>query len=537
MPARHFTTGLTAALLIACAAATPAEAQIKTPDCATLGRFLQGVDLGDRHQLNRWTVYAISKAFLGDAWMGLYGKPAMKLTQAEVAAIRQGADACEKAASKAKDRTTARTFALFKTEVQKNLGPILAMIEKAEPQLDPAIDKLASYPPSMDMLNVVVSIREFVKTGDDRLVRGNYGGRIDRNMEKDLQAVFTLLRQLPQEVGPQRLPPKIDPLYAPSRDMALKGEIEKLEAVPMTVGGLRDLDRSLRGAKGTFGKLLAPEELAVLDEAAAKRRTAIHDHLVADGKGKIDAMPANFSTLTMLSRSGPGPYANGLPPERVKDIEAHIAARKEAIADAVLQSSIEDLPKFPPTFEGITELANYQQGFRQKAGPLVGPERVQKLDAAVKDRAQEIAKEALPQFRKRVDELPETRAGIAELDRLAHNLVPTIGRIDLHLVNPFSKYAEERRAKLVAAVEAEEKRLASLPLAGQMFASANGDLKLEFRDRSRVYVSIFGEMQEAKWEQDGNRVIIRLPTANRVLERRGAYLEGDDVRLAPVKKN
>src|SRR5690606_20924308 len=135
-----------------------------------------------------------------------------------------------------------------------------------------------------------------------------------------------------------------------------------------------------------------PEEPSVLDEAPAKRRTAIHDHLVADGKGKIDAMPANFSTLTMLSRSGPGPYANGLPPERVKDIEAHIAARKEAIADAVLQSSIEDLPKFPPTFEGITELANYQQGFRQKAGPLVGPERVQKLDAAVKDRAQEIAK-------------------------------------------------------------------------------------------------------------------------------------------------
>ncbi|WP_119420968.1 hypothetical protein [Desertibaculum subflavum] len=533
MIGRLFTIAVAGAGLLA----GGAEAQIKSPDCGALAKWIQASNFSERERLNPYVTTSFSKPVIGEGFTRLFGKPAKSLSQADVAAARQAVDGCEKAAARAKDRATAKQFAGLEAEIARNLGPVLAMIEKADATLDPAVDRLVAFPPGMDMLRVVVGIRHFLATGDDRGVSAVYGGHVDRRIEAEVKAVFTALRNLPGDTASKRLPAKIDPLYAPSRDVVLKEAQERLAAAPASVAGLRDLDRDLERTKTTLGKLIPAAELAPVDEAAAKRRMAIHDQLVAEGKGKIDAMPVSLSSLAMLSQSGARPLSAGLPPERVQELEKHADARKEVIADAVLKAGKDKLAEFPASFEGLAQLDGFQQSFRTQAGPQIGMARVQQFDGAMRNRVAELAKAAAPDFKKRLAALPETREGIATLDGLMQGEVARLARLDKADIigKSFAEPAAARRADMLAAVEKEEKRLEAKALPGQSFATPNGMLKIEFRDRSRAYVTApTGDMVEANWEQDGKRVIVRVPNSNMVLERQGGNLVGGGWVLRPV---
>ena len=59
----------------------------------------------------------------------------------------------------------------------------------------------------------------------------------------------------------------------------------------------------------------------------------------------------------------------------------------------------------------------------------------------------------------------------------------------------------------------------------------NARAKFEFRERNRVYVTLFDEVMEAGYDVDGNRVIVRLPGSNQVYTRQGVWICGNGLDL------
>jgi len=522
------------AVVLAMAALSPAaaNAQIKAPSCQALGQWLSKVDLHDREQINRHKIYSIPRAMKGDEMVRLFGKAALDFTQTDVAAAKKIADDCEKAASRAKNRDAAKLFAGLETEFQRYLGPILKDIEAGKAKLPAALDKFESIPPGIEKLRAIAALLSYARTLDDREAKVILSG-LDRNVDADTRAIFDALSNLPEAAVREQMQPRIEPQFAPAREAAIKEIRQKLAALPETVQGLRGIGKEMQMPRLYLKRALSPEDLALFEKEVDARRDQIELALLAQAKQKVDAMPANLMTLSTLTRSGAQSVAGGLPQTRMKELEAHVEQRKETLRKAVVDESVAALAKAPVTLAGLGELDTFRRNFIQQAGPLVGTE-IQRFDAAAKARAAEIARGALPAFEKELAALPETEQSLAALDRRAEQIIGYLIRLDPSSRALYEEPAKKRRAVIAAKVEAEEKRLASLPLPGQTFAHPSG-VKVEFRDSRRAYLTHpVGGMQEASYEQDGDRVILRMPTANVVMERKGATLIFNGVPLRPV---
>lgn len=127
--------------------------------------------------------------------------------------------------------------------------------------------------------------------------------------------------------------------------------------------------------------------------------------------------------------------------------------------------------------------------------------------------------------------MPATEEGLVEFDNTLNQVEGSFRGLETPLRDRYVEAAAERRAEIVAAVEKEDARLAKLPLSGGVFTDRESGAKLEFRDRSRVYLTIFNETTEAQYEVDGDRVIIRMPTANQVFTRQGVWIRGSDLNF------
>lgn len=522
------------AAVLAMATLSPAvvNAQIKAPSCQALAQWLSQVDLRDREQLNRHKVFVIPKAMKGDDFARLFGKTALDFTQNDVAAATKIADDCEKAASRAKNRDAAKLFAVLESEFSRVLGPTLKEIETGKAKLPPALDKFESIPPGVEKLRAIAALLSYARALDDREAKVILSG-LDRNVDAAARAIFDALSSLPTAAVREQMQPRIEPQYAPALEAAV-GEIrQKLAALPETFQGLRGIDSQMQMPRLYLKRALSPEDLALFEKEVDARREQIELAMLAQAKQKVDAMPANLMTLATLTRSGAQSVAGGLPQSRLPELQAHVEQRKETLRKAVVDESVAALAKAPFTLAGLRELDAFRSNFIQQAGPLVGDE-IQRFNAAAKARAAEIARGAAPAFEKELAELPEKAESIAVLDRRAEQIIGYLIRLDPSSRALYEEPAKKRRAVIVAKVEAEEKRLASLPLAGQTFANPIG-VKVEFRDRRRAYVTLPARgMQEASYEQDGDRIILRMPSSNTVMQRKGATLMLDGVPLRPV---
>jgi hypothetical protein len=521
-----------AVLAMAVLSPAAANAQIKAPGCEALAAWLSKVDLRDREKVNRHKTYGIATAMKGDEMVRLFGKAGPDFTQDDVAAARKIADDCEKAAGRAKDRQAAKLFAGLESEFQRNLGPVLKEIETGNAKLPPALDKFESIPPGIEKLRAVAALLSYARTLDDRQAGIILSG-IDRSVDADTRAIFDALRSLPEAAVREKMQPRIEPQFAPAREAAVKEVRQKLAALPETAQGLRGIDSEMQMTRHFLSRALSPEDMALFEKEVDARRDQIERALLAQAKQKIDAMPANVMTLSMLTQSGARPVAGGLPPLRVQELEAHAEQRKAVLRKSVVDDAVTAIGSSPATIAGLGELDAFRRNFIQQAGPLVGTE-IQRFDAAVKARAAEVARGARPAFEKELAALPETAESLGVIDRQTEQIVAYLMRLDPSARALYEEPARKRRAAIAAKVEAEEKRLAALPLAGQTFANPIG-VKVEFRDRRRAYVTLpAGGMQEASYEQDGDRIILRMPNSNTVLERKGATLVIDGVPLRPV---
>ncbi len=92
--------------------------------------------------------------------------------------------------------------------------------------------------------------------------------------------------------------------------------------------------------------------------------------------------------------------------------------------------------------------------------------------------------------------------------------------------------AAKRRGDIVAAVQKEDARLAKLPMTGAVFMDPQVGAKLEFRNKTRVYVRCCAiRLRRASTRSMDNKVIIRLPGNNTVFNRDGAWLRGGGLNL------
>lgn len=78
-----------------------------------------------------------------------------------------------------------------------------------------------------------------------------------------------------------------------------------------------------------------------------------------------------------------------------------------------------------------------------------------------------------------------------------------------------------------------QRALADMPATeeGAVFVDRQFGAKLEFRDKNRVYMTVFNQTMEAEYEVDGDRVVIRQPTGNHVFTRKGPYIRGMDLNF------
>jgi len=120
---------------------------------------------------------------------------------------------------------------------------------------------------------------------------------------------------------------------------------------------------------------------------------------------------------------------------------------------------------------------------------------------------------------------------LAGLDLALREIESPVASLDLPLRTRYVEAAAVRRTQIVEAVEEADARLAKLPLPGGIFVDRNARAKFEFRERNRVYVTLFDEVMEAGYDVDGNRVIVRLPGSNQVYTRQGVWICGNGLDL------
>jgi hypothetical protein len=128
--------------------------------------------------------------------------------------------------------------------------------------------------------------------------------------------------------------------------------------------------------------------------------------------------------------------------------------------------------------------------------------------------------------------MPATEEGLKELDAALEQIKGPIGGLEAPVRTRYVEAAAKRRGEIVAAVQKEEARLAKLPMTGAVFMDPQVGAKLEFRNKTRVYVTVFRDQtSEGEYEIDDNKIIVRLPGNNTVFNRDGAWLRGGGLNL------
>jgi hypothetical protein len=145
---------------------------------------------------------------------------------------------------------------------------------------------------------------------------------------------------------------------------------------------------------------------------------------------------------------------------------------------------------------------------------------------AAKKRATKIGEASLRPFRKALEDVPENEEGLSELDKALNEIKGPIASLDAPIRARYTEVASKRREEIVAAVQKEDARLARLSLPGGVFVDRQSGAKIEFRNRSRLYLTIFNQMSEAEYEVDGDRIIIRMPNGNQVFMKEGPWIKG-----------
>ena len=564
--------------------AHPAQAQLRTPDCASLAAWAQASD-----RAARWTPNAIGSrislaaAFFAPEAERLFGKPVLAWTAEEARSVVAVFDACRQEWRRARRQDLMAAAQPFRNEAVGPIPRYLAGRAQAQENARQAAEAIGTAEPSLPLLAFVHGLGAAAGSVEGHTAASRLASQVPGPAGGSARGFVTALRDLPTteiEAAIAPLTARLDTLragvartleaeiaavpaspqtaallgrfgttardnravlgdaafaaveraIADRRDRAgndiAEGIGREIAAVPANVQGMQMLDRmagTLRQREGELG----PERLAALSASIAERRRAIGAEVARGLEREIAAMPADpqgLATLDRLAARPPGLFAA----EQSRAIDAAIASRRTAMREEMSAALITEIGRAPADETGFAQL---DQMTDPRLLALLTPEQQSAVTAAATARRTAIADALFRPFQRALAALP---ASEASLDVIDHEVIAGLRAWPASAASfspRFQEAAAARRAELVTRLNRAE----SGSLRGRIY---EGDgVAFEFVDRTRVFVkSPLGQTLAGTYteERDG-RVVVTLNAESVVLAREGKRLVGGPIMLTRTK--
>jgi len=326
---------------------------------------------------------------------------------------------------------------------------------------------------------------------------------------------------------------------------------------------------------------LPPDDGAVLAREVAARKAVIEQALIGDAMAGFEARPINLATLRDVEAATSRGLAGALSPQKKEAFTAALAARRQAVALALVESVSADfrglqilpqlrdeLLKAPVGFVSETDLAAIEAAIAEKQAvlggkvaqdllvqidavpleskafaaldgladerllQLLGAEDAARIREAAGERRSEVGEELFELLTDELDGFDDSEQSLAVIDTI---LLPDINGWPASAAEYRDRFRQpvlEKRGEILAELTEAE----SGPLRGRVYADRGGSLKLEFADGGKVYVSAAGSQTiVAPYEEDGEtRVLVTLPQGTVVFTREARWLTGGPAPLERI---
>ncbi len=309
---------------------------------------------------------------------------------------------------------------------------------------------------------------------------------------------------------------------------ALRADLlHQIASVPDDPMGAQMIAMLRQRAQG-LGEALGAEERRAVEAAAGARLAAIGSTITGRLLGLVAGAPASAEGLAGLQRleaQSPAPQILALiGPDGLARIRAEAAARRAALAPEVVTALLARASAVPVAFEGFDTLDRLAPPPLRAALPETEGAR---LAAGLAARRAAIAEALLPGFRTGLARLPATDEGLAAIeDQVLPELRDLPASAEAEQAR-FLALAQDRRAAILAAVNRAE----AGPLRGRVYANDTLKLEFLDRGRVIATLEGAAPAAGTYEEVADGRVILDVNGESLVLTREGRRLAGGPLVL------
>ncbi|WP_291297651.1 hypothetical protein [Elioraea sp.] len=336
--------------------ATPANAQLTLPDCEALAGWATGYQRGAQWRPNEiGTQSAIPSLYAAPATAQLLGKPVIDWSEAEVRALFQHMQGCERQFAQARQFDKRNPIDTMRGWLGTNVAAMLRNIAAAREAVPQALAALEPAPASPQLLQLWSALsRATSQQGFNAASQAS--GQLQGDVQVQARALLAGVRNLPQaEIGPAVVE------KASARAGAMRGAVRdqivaEIGAVPASAQSLQALAAAPQALRQRYGAALGPEEFRAIDQAIASRRTAIGDDAEKEIVAQLAAVTPGPQAFAEIDRQVPEPLFRILPPANAEKVRAAADAQRKAAADAIFTTFQRELSGLPQTQDGIDRI-------------------------------------------------------------------------------------------------------------------------------------------------------------------------------------
>lgn len=471
---RFVAAGFSAAgvLLTAALLASPAAAQLRTPDCEALAGWAAGYQRGAQWRPNEiGTQSAIPALYAAAATTQLFGKPVVQWSEEDVRSLFAHMQGCERQFQQARQFEQRNAIDTMRGWLRNNVAAMLRNIAAAREAVPQAMAALEPAPASPQLLQFWSALSR-ATTQEGFNAASQASGQLQGEAQAQARALLAALRNLPQaEIGPAVAE------TASARATAMRGAVrEQIVAeyagMPVSPRSLQLLAAAPQAVRQRYGNALAPEDFRAIDQAIAARRTAFGAEAETEIIAGLAAIAPGPQAFDEIDRQAPEQVLRILPPPNAEKVRAAAEAQRKKTADALFTAFQRELSALPQTQAGID-----------------------KIDDEIKPALAEWPQSAVP-YRPR-----------------------------------FGEAADARRTAILAVVNRAERG----SLRGRVYESRAG-FSLEFVDRTRVFFKQGQQTAAGTYIEEGDgRVVVTVNNQPMVLAREGRKLTGGPTDFTRTK--
>ena len=442
--------------LIAAATLYPvlADAAIKVPACPALAAWVAKFDANDKVALsqtnrNLW----LHGLLLSRDTEQLFGQPALKWTAEDLAAADKQVVACWNEARRGGPARAAEVKALegFRGGAVRQFGGVLQVAAASDKRIDESLAALLAQPPSRDLLRALAAVGKAQGGAAEGWAAANADlGGVPNGPSRQQAAILLVALRDGLTTSGERVFAPVAKRLDEVRPTAVAEAAAALATPPGTPEGLRALDALLARTKTELGKSLSPADLASLDAAAATRRSAIEDEILAGETTKIAAVPPGLPGLAALQAIQASPIAAALSPPGVATLRQRAAERRDALEDEMLAEETTKLASVPVGPPGLAAVQAIQTG---PVATALSPPRAATLRQRADERRGVIVVGIVDAQIALLEQFPTTIAGLRDLETYRGNAVRALQTIaPAPEVARFAEAATARREALGSAI-------------------------------------------------------------------------------------